>query len=149
MSWKHASRAKQHYWGHKYGAKKRGIEFTFSFDEWCAWWESHLGADWQSKRGARVGLYVMARNGDRGPYSPGNVRCILHSENLSERGANGCLPSGENHYGAKLTAEQVREARALYVPRKRGRSARALAKRFGVCVATMAECLRGETWANA
>src|SRR6267154_316698 len=37
--------------GHRGGAKRRGIDFDFSYIEWIRWWRQHLGPDWLSKRG--------------------------------------------------------------------------------------------------
>lgn len=65
--------------------KKRGIKFQFTYEEWVAWWEKHLGPDWFEKRGPQFNKYVMARYGDKGPYAPWNVKCILAGENIDER----------------------------------------------------------------
>ncbi len=93
----------------RWTAQSRGIKFLFSFDEWVEWWESNLGPDWQLKRGCMKGLYVMARNGDKGPYTPYNVRCILKEENDAERSDNGGTPCGESHWISKLTETEVIE----------------------------------------
>jgi len=61
------------YLGQKYGAKNRGIEFHFTFEEWAKWWENHLGPNWFKMRGTKRGQYVMARKGDKGSYHPNNV----------------------------------------------------------------------------
>lgn len=111
--------AKQAYWMHKFNATKRGIAFLFTFEDWLSWWVNQLGPDWQKKRGMGRGKYVMARNGDIGPYTPKNVRCILHEENCREQAANG--RSGRkrgspNKHGShwaiipkKINAAQARE----------------------------------------
>jgi hypothetical protein len=65
-------------------AKQRGIEFHFTFEEWKLWWEDNLGSDWFKLRGKRVGQYVMARNGDKGPYEASNVKCITAIKNIQE-----------------------------------------------------------------
>ena len=69
---------------HKGNAKRRGIEFRFTFEEWTLWWEKNLGPDWREKRGSEVGKYVMARYGDKGAYEAENVKCILHADNIRE-----------------------------------------------------------------
>ena len=60
-------------------AVKRGIEFLFEFNEWVEWW----GEDF-ANRGTHQGQLVMARHGDKGPYSPDNVKKIMSTENVSE-----------------------------------------------------------------
>ena len=60
-------------------AKKRGIEFNFTYEEWINWW----GAD-IDKRGKGKGKLVMARKGDTGPYHPNNVVKATQEENLHD-----------------------------------------------------------------
>ena len=62
-------------------AKGRGIKWGFTFESWVTWWEDKLGQDWMTLRGCRRGQYVMARNGDEGPYEPWNVICIRQEDN--------------------------------------------------------------------
>lgn len=67
---------------HKGNAKRRGIPFELTFDQWWAiWQESGL---WKC-RGAYAGGAVMMRNGDTGPYAVGNVRIGSHVDNVIER----------------------------------------------------------------
>jgi hypothetical protein len=70
----------------KYGvqkgdAKRRGVPFSLTFDEWLDLWTAsgHL-----HERGHGYGKYVMARFGDRGGYEPGNVKIVLFEENAHE-----------------------------------------------------------------
>ena len=72
------------YNSHRYNAKRRGCEFLLTFQEWRALWEA---SGQFSKRGNRKGCFVMARNGDKGPYALGNVRIIRHEENIREQWA--------------------------------------------------------------
>lgn len=65
----------------KHTAKKRGIEWCFTFEEWLAVW---VNSGRLAQRGRRPDDYVMARNGDVGPYSAGNVRIIRMRENCAE-----------------------------------------------------------------
>jgi hypothetical protein len=60
-------------------AEERGIDFLMPFPEWWAVWQA--SGKW-SERGR--GAYVMARNGDIGPYAIGNVRICTQSENSKE-----------------------------------------------------------------
>lgn len=79
---------KQTLWGafsqHRRDAKKRGIDFLFTFKKWLKVWEKsgHL-----HERGCRKGQYVMARHGDVGPYSSNNVMIVT---------------SGQNHYDGNI-----------------------------------------------
>lgn len=83
------------YRSQKYGAQTRGIEFHFTYEQWIAWWEGHLGPDWRLKRGRQRHQYVMARIGDKGHYEPSNVRCVSATENHKERGVSYHKLSGE------------------------------------------------------
>lgn len=62
-------------------AKRRGIGFELTYDEWLDIWISsgHL-----HERGRRRGQYVMARFGDRGSYAVDNVKIVTTEANLSE-----------------------------------------------------------------
>lgn len=75
------SDAKAKYNVHKQDAKRRGIAFNFSFEEWSDWWERD---DRWSRRGRGSGKLVMARFGDQGPYEPGNVYCATHGQNAAD-----------------------------------------------------------------
>jgi hypothetical protein len=62
----------------KCSAKRRGIEFLLTFEEWLKVWtdSGHL-----HERGRRKHEYCMARNGDCGPYAVGNVSITTMEEN--------------------------------------------------------------------
>lgn len=67
-------------------AEQRGIEWGFTFETWLGVWDAsgvaHL-------RGKRMGQYVMARNGDVGPYTPDNVVICTVSQNFKDAYKNG------------------------------------------------------------
>lgn len=67
------------YHTHKAGAKRRGVEWLFTFDTWWAIWEPH----WES-RGQGSNDLQMCRYGDKGPYSPDNVRIDTCANNVKE-----------------------------------------------------------------
>ena len=69
------------YINQKSHAKKRGIDFYLTYDEWITIW---LESGKFAERGRGKGKYVMARLGDRGPYAVGNVKIILNEDNSSE-----------------------------------------------------------------
>lgn len=129
------------YSNHQQRAIRSGIAFHFSFEEWVAWWTRELGPRWMKKRGCRLGQYVMARNGDTGPYRADNVRCITCSANNSE--------AAHARHSSVLTEDQVFEARSLYVPFSKKFGSRALARRFGVCARTMHKIITGVKWKSA
>lgn len=60
-------------------AKRRGIEFTLTFEEWMDVWTASGHFD---ERG--LGGYVMARIEDRGPYTVANVKIITQRDNNAE-----------------------------------------------------------------
>ena len=59
-------------------AKKRGIPFLISFEDWWQWWQED---DRWARRGRRRAQFVMARYGDAGPYKLGNVYPTTQSGN--------------------------------------------------------------------
>jgi len=75
---------KQAYGQQKRNAKMRGIEFDFTYQEWCDWWLLQLGTNWPKRRGCKKDQYVMARYYDDGPYAAHNVKCITASQNIIE-----------------------------------------------------------------
>lgn len=117
-------------------ARKRGIKMLFSFEEWCEWWEHHLGPNWMTKRGPKRGQYVMARNGDKGHYQIDNVRCILATDNIQEMKRRGGL-----YCRHKLTLAQVRQIRTA----KYG-TLTSLAKQFGIHKSTISNIRSGISW---
>src|SRR4051812_11641348 len=78
-------------WGkfaqHRRDSRGRGIEFKLTFEQWWKLWQD--SGKW-SRRGARKGQYVMARFGDVGPYSVGNV--IIIESGLNHHYANIGVP---------------------------------------------------------
>ena len=70
---------KKAYIQQKGDAKKRGIEFKLTFEEWSNWW----GADFVN-RGVGANKLVMARIGDIGAYELSNIKKITFGENSRE-----------------------------------------------------------------
>ena len=77
--WKEANPKRDAYRNQKSNAKRRGVEFLLTFEEWRDWW----GKDFAG-RGSAKGRLVMARYGDKGPYQLGNIKKITCSENARE-----------------------------------------------------------------
>lgn len=67
-------------------AKSRGIGWEITFAEWWKVWSE--SGHWSERGRAHVGVYVMARFGDVGPYKVGNVEIITHSQNISDSWKN-------------------------------------------------------------
>lgn len=117
--------------------KRRNIEFHFSYEEWVSWWKHNLGDDWFTKRGRKSGQYVMARHGDKGPYAPWNVKCIMVEQNLQEATHN------EGRGNAKLTKDQVT---AIYLKTKTKPITLKMAVQFGVSESTLRDIHKKYTW---
>ena len=62
----------------KKAAKRRGIEFKLTFEEWYEWWQQ---TGHYHERGMYKGQYCMCRINDTGPYELGNIYCDLTSNN--------------------------------------------------------------------
>lgn len=84
----YAKIARHAYTTQRHCARRRGIAFEFTYEEWLKWWEKHLGEDWIWKRGPHKNQYCMARYYDDGPYAPHNVKCITNLENIVEAHRN-------------------------------------------------------------
>jgi hypothetical protein len=61
--------ARQKYRSQKMGAKRRGIDWQLTFEQWLEWW----GPDLDS-RGRRGWQLSMQRIADSGPYALDNIR---------------------------------------------------------------------------
>ncbi len=64
---------------HRDAAKRRGLGFEFTFEEWYDFWQK--SGHWE-ERGRGKGQYVMSRVNDQGPYKVGNVFIQLASQNV-------------------------------------------------------------------
>ncbi len=73
------------YWQHKTNARRRGIEWLFTFETWWQLWES--SGKWE-RRGDKAGMYCMSRRSDRGAYSPDNCEVKLFEANAVESNEN-------------------------------------------------------------
>jgi hypothetical protein len=70
------------YLGHKRGARIRGIGFNFTFPQWFKIWND--SGKINKRGGNRSRSYVMARKGDKGPYSIRNVDIKTSRANIQE-----------------------------------------------------------------
>lgn len=82
------------YQNQRSNAKRRGIDFNLTFDEWTIWWQNtgklHL-------RGRSKGCYVMGRKGDTGPYQLDNIICISFGENSTQGNTGNQRAKGYKH----------------------------------------------------
>ena len=92
------------YASHKCSAKKRGIPFLLTFEEWHKIWQ-----DSGKLRGRGSDLYCMARHNDTGPYAIGNVSIITNHENLSL----GNKDRWKNKIVSDETRNKIKQARQL------------------------------------
>jgi hypothetical protein len=89
---------RQGYTRSKADAKRRGIEFEFTFDEWKTWW---LDTGKWELRGRKAGCFQMCRKNDMGPYSLGNVYCDTMEANSALPHAGATRPV---EWSAKISA---------------------------------------------
>lgn len=97
---------------HRSGAKKRGIAWHFTFEQWWSIWES--SGHWE-QRGRGTGTYVMCRNGDLGPYAVGNVFIALNAENVSFAQKLSSLPIGVVAAGPSFEARRWVDGKFKYL----------------------------------
>jgi hypothetical protein len=72
----------------KSNARRRGIVFKLTFEEWWGLWEaSGHYEDYGRDRNKPGGGYCMCRTRDRGGYELGNVRIATYQSNNAESGA--------------------------------------------------------------
>lgn len=117
-------------------AKRRGIPFLLTFDEWWEVWEPY----W-AHRGRRSDQLVMARHGDVGPYAVGNIKIITARENRLER--RKLTPEESGSPLACADVERVRDMLACGVKQRH------IASHFGVHQTTISHIKLGKKWAAA
>jgi hypothetical protein len=108
--WQSNNRNKAAYYFQKSSARRRGVPFLLTFDEWWATWEA--SGKWE-QRGRSNEHYCMARYRDQGPYAVGNVRICTNLENQREQVRKGRRkrPFSEAHRAALSKAWEKRRAR--------------------------------------
>lgn len=111
------------YGQHKRDASRRGITFLFTFEEWYNLW---LWSGKLEQRGRKKGQYVMARYGDKGPYSIANCKIILCEENHSEGSLGKHFPKSDetkqklrlSQLGVKESEETKKKLREIWRKRR-------------------------------
>ena len=60
-------------------AKRRGVAFLLTYEEWCKIWDDSGMYAYRGRHG-----YVMGRINDEGPYEVGNVEIITATDNFGQ-----------------------------------------------------------------
>ncbi len=69
-------------------------------------------------------------------------------DNINDMHARGRAAIGEKAGGSKLTATQILEIKAAYVPRSNHANQYALAKKYGVTQSEISQVISGKRWAH-
>lgn len=113
------------YCTHRKDARDRGISFDLSFDQWLEIW---IRSGHFFERGHKKGQFVMGRFGDIGPYSPENVKIILHSENVVE-GLLGRAKSESHKQAMRKPKSQEHRDKIAQANRKRAKDPEFVARK--------------------
>ena len=97
-----------------------------------------IGGELARKAGRGRDKYVMGRIGDKGPYSPKNVKCITNAQNGYDRRLNGVAARGQQV--SLLTEKQVKE---IYFATD---TLKILAQRYPVGMGGIQSIKRGKSW---
>lgn len=117
----------------RYNAKRRGIPWSLSFEDWVQVW---MQSGKYEQRGRRTGQFQMDREDNKQGYKAGNVRIVDGTTNRVKDSPHGWRP--------KLNPERVAEMRLIYQPRRVTKPM--LAARFNVSVACVKKVLDGSNW---
>ena len=74
--------AKRKWWDQRQSARRRGIEFDFSFESWLQFWLD--SGHWYQRGIKSADSYVMSRFNDTGPYRLDNVVIKSNRDNVLE-----------------------------------------------------------------
>lgn len=98
---------------HRRNAKKRGIEFEITFEEWKDIWSGKY-----HMRGPKSGQLGMLRTRDEGAYKAGNVRLGTPKENHQERAVCDLVSRAQNWRREAVVTKQPALADTAWI-RKR------------------------------
>jgi hypothetical protein len=107
-------KAKQQFRQNRAKARRRGIGFTLTLEEWWKVWSD--SGNWH-KRGRKRGQYVLSRPGDKGPYALGNVRvvlCTVNHRNVSRAVRSTNSKGNKSFTGRKHSAETIEKMKASH-----------------------------------
>ena len=113
---------KKQYWNHQQRAKRKGISFELSLEQWIKIW---LDSGHYYNKGTKKGQYVMSRYKDQGGYAVDNVYIQTVGDNTREAFTTNNkdftrpkLGTENNFYGKTHSPEsiiKIKEARAKQV----------------------------------
>jgi len=116
------NKSKIQYWNHQQRAKRKGVPFELSFDEWMHIW---LDSGHYHAKGTKRGQYVMSRYGDKGGYTKDNVHIQTVGANTKEAFTTNNIDfikprHGEENYfygktHTETSIEKIKAARAKQV----------------------------------
>ena len=92
------------------------------------------------------GKVVNHKDGVKANNRADNFEYVTRLYNTRHAAKLGLMPRGARNTKTKLTEEQVRELKSLYVPHSQEFGVPSLAKRYGVHPQTINLILRGVTW---
>lgn len=92
--------------------------------------------------------FIHHRNHKRLNNCVWNLEWVTQIENMGYASQAGTVKAGADNPAAKLTAEDVRYIRRVYVPRHPKFGATALAKKFNVCIQRICDVVRYRTYKN-
>ena len=91
-------------------------------------------------------------DGDKTNNMVSNLEWVSPKENVQHAYKTGLVDKrrfyGENNLMAKLSTEEVRLIREIYIPNHRSNGTRGLAKRFGVDHMTISKITRNVSWVS-
>lgn len=90
-------------------------------------------------------LQCAHMDGDRYNNRPSNLKWVTAKENVAHKKIHGTQLAGSRHQNAKLSAAQVSEIRASYIPPSHG-NARALSEKYKISRTTLKYILRGKSY---
>jgi len=87
-------RAQNSYQGQRYQARRRGIPFLLTFDEWYNWWLQQGVDKNQPSPPKSSSTLCMCRIADVGPYALNNIYCADVSTNVKHQRQNMIIHAG-------------------------------------------------------